>query len=171
MHFPRRPLFSHHYCSFSSTITVAPFPASVAEKRSLPSLPGRAGAAFSAVSSLDETKTYAQYFKDSAKDMVVQYHALEVNSKAAGAELTAENEQYLAELLASDITSCCGEEGTEDDFYAYLKQQGYNFKPGSNYACDVSQTEAAAKAAQHKRHYEGGGCSTCGKTVETGWKE
>ncbi|MGB6194105.1 MAG: hypothetical protein WBF42_16690 [Terracidiphilus sp.] len=58
-----------------------------------------------------------------------------------------------------------------DDFYAYLKQKGYSFKPGSNYGCDVSPTEAAAKAAQHKRHYEGGGCSTCGKTVETGWKE
>jgi hypothetical protein len=58
-----------------------------------------------------------------------------------------------------------------DDFYAYLKQKGYNFKPGSNYACDVSPTGAEAKAAQHKRHYEGGGCSTCGKTVQTGWKE
>jgi hypothetical protein len=58
-----------------------------------------------------------------------------------------------------------------DDFYAYLKQKGYNFKPGSNYGCDVSPTEAAAKAAQHKRAYEGGACSTCGKIVETGWKE
>lgn len=58
-----------------------------------------------------------------------------------------------------------------NDFYAYLKQKGYNFKPGSNYGCDVSPTEAAAKAAQHKRHYEGGGCSNCGKIVETGWTE
>jgi hypothetical protein len=58
-----------------------------------------------------------------------------------------------------------------DEFHSYLKQKGYNFKPGSNYACDVSPTEAEAKAAQHKRHYEGGGCSTCGKTVETGWKD
>jgi hypothetical protein len=58
-----------------------------------------------------------------------------------------------------------------DDFYAYLKQKGYSFKPGSNYSCDVSRTEAAAKAAQHKRHYEGGACSTCGKIVETGWEE
>jgi len=58
-----------------------------------------------------------------------------------------------------------------DDFYAYLKQQGYNFKPGSNYGCDVSPTEAAAKAAQHKRAYEGGACSNCGKVVETGWKD
>lgn len=56
-----------------------------------------------------------------------------------------------------------------DRFYAYLKDKGYNFKPGSNYGCDVSPTEAAAKAAQHKRAYEGGGCSTCGKIVETGW--
>ena len=58
-----------------------------------------------------------------------------------------------------------------DDFYAYLTQKGYNFKPGSNYGCDVSPTAAAAKAAQHKRHYEGGGCSNCGKIVETGWTE
>jgi hypothetical protein len=58
-----------------------------------------------------------------------------------------------------------------DRFYAYLKQKGYNFKPGSNYGCDVSPTEQAARAAQHKRAYEGGGCSTCGKTVETGWKD
>ena len=58
-----------------------------------------------------------------------------------------------------------------DDFYAYLKQKGYNFKPGSNYGCAVAPTEAAAIAAHHKRAYEGGACSTCGKIVETGWKE
>jgi hypothetical protein len=58
-----------------------------------------------------------------------------------------------------------------DDFYAYLTKKGYKFKPGSNYGCDVSPTEAAAKAAQHKRAYEGGACSTCGKIVETGWTD
>lgn len=58
-----------------------------------------------------------------------------------------------------------------DHFYAYLKQKGYNFKPGSNYACAVGRTEAEAEAAKHKRYYEGGGCSSCGKTVETGWKD
>jgi hypothetical protein len=58
-----------------------------------------------------------------------------------------------------------------NDFYAYLTQKGYKFKPGSNYGCDVSPTEVAAKAAQHKRAYEGGACSTCGKIVETGWKD
>ena len=58
-----------------------------------------------------------------------------------------------------------------NDFYAYLTQKGYKFKPGSNYGCDVSPTEAAAKAAQHKRAYEGGPCSNCGKIVETGWTE
>src|SRR5580692_6041483 len=31
-----------------------------------------------------------------------------------------------------------------DDFYAYLTQKGYTFKPGSNQGCDVSPTEAAA---------------------------
>jgi hypothetical protein len=58
-----------------------------------------------------------------------------------------------------------------DHFYAYLTQKGYNFKPGSSSACDVRPTEAEAKAAHHKRAYEGGGCSTCGKVVETGWKD
>ena len=75
----------------------------------------------SAASMFDETQTYAQYFSVSARDMVKQYHALEVNAKAAGASLTAEDEAYLQELLASDITACVGEEGTEEDFYAYLE--------------------------------------------------
>jgi hypothetical protein len=58
-----------------------------------------------------------------------------------------------------------------DHFYAYLTQKGYKFSPGSASGCDVKPTEAAAKAAQHKRAYEGGGCSSCGKVVETGWKD
>jgi hypothetical protein len=58
-----------------------------------------------------------------------------------------------------------------DHFYAYLTQKGYKFSPGSSSACDVQPTEAATKAAQHKRAYEGGGCSSCGKVVETGWKD
>jgi len=55
-----------------------------------------------------------------------------------------------------------------DDFYAYLKQKGYNFKPGSNYGCAVKPTEAEARADEQKRQ---SGCSNCGKIVETGWKE
>jgi hypothetical protein len=60
-----------------------------------------------------------------------------------------------------------------NDFYAYLTQKGYNFKPGSAGGCDVSPTEAAAKTAQHTRIYGGGGgCGYCGaKVVETGWTE
>jgi hypothetical protein len=38
-------------------------------------------------------------------------------------------------------------------------------------ACDIKQTEEEAKAAMHKRAYEGSPCSTCGKVVETGWKD
>jgi hypothetical protein len=57
-----------------------------------------------------------------------------------------------------------------DHFYAYLTQKGHKFSPGSASACDVKPTKAEAKAAQHKRAYEGGGCSSCGKVVETGWK-
>lgn len=55
-----------------------------------------------------------------------------------------------------------------DDFYAYLTQKGYKFKPGSNYGCAVQTTEAGAKADEQKRQ---SGCSNCGKIVETGWKE
>lgn len=60
-----------------------------------------------------------------------------------------------------------------DDFYAYLTQKGYSFKPGSASGCDVSPTEAAAETAQHTRiNGGGGGCGYCGaKVVETGWKE
>ena len=58
-----------------------------------------------------------------------------------------------------------------DHFYAYLTQKGFKFSPGSSSGCDIQPTEAATKAAQHKRAYEGGGCSTCGKVVETGWKD
>ena len=55
-----------------------------------------------------------------------------------------------------------------DDFYAYLKQKGYTFQPGSNYGCAVKPTEAEARADEQKRQ---SGCSNCGKIVETGWKE
>ena len=58
-----------------------------------------------------------------------------------------------------------------DHFYAYLTQKGDKFLPGSSSACDIKPTEAETKAAQHKRAYEGGGCSSCGKVVETGWKD
>ena len=58
-----------------------------------------------------------------------------------------------------------------DRFYAYLTAQGYKFKPGSGAGCAVAATAAEAETAKHKRYYEGGGCSTCGKTVETGWKD
>ena len=56
-------------------------------------------------------------------------------------------------------------------FQAYLTQKGYKYAPGMAVACDLMSTEAAARAAQHKRAYEGGGCSSgCGKIIETGWK-
>ena len=57
-----------------------------------------------------------------------------------------------------------------DRFYAYLTKKGYHFKPGSNYGCVVEPTKAQAIAGQHKR-YLSGGCSNCGKVVETGWKD
>ena len=58
-----------------------------------------------------------------------------------------------------------------DHFYAYLTQKGYKFANGSASGCDIARTAVATQAAQHKRAYEGGGCSSCGKVVETGWKD
>jgi hypothetical protein len=91
----------------------------------------------SAVSSFDDTMTYSQYFISSAKNMVVQYHALEMNAKAAGAELTAEDEESLQELLDSDIVSCCGEGSTAEDFYDYLESM-YVSEDLYNYINSVS---------------------------------
>jgi hypothetical protein len=53
-----------------------------------------------------------------------------------------------------------------DHFYAYLMQQSYKFKPGSNYGCAVKPTAAETRADEQKRQ---SGCSNCGKIVETDW--
>lgn len=59
-----------------------------------------------------------------------------------------------------------------DRFQAYLTERGDKFVPGNVYACDVKPTESEARAAQHYRAYEGGGCTSgCSKIVETGWKQ
>ncbi|MEG1633426.1 MAG: peptidylprolyl isomerase, partial [Oscillospiraceae bacterium] len=68
----------------------------------------------------DGKQTTNEYFVSAARDYVVQYHAMEINSKAAGAKLTAEDEKSLKELLASDMVSTCGEDATPEDFQAYL---------------------------------------------------
>jgi hypothetical protein len=57
-----------------------------------------------------------------------------------------------------------------DAFNDYLSQKHYKFKPGGAAACDSSTNEATAKAAKHRRAYEGNPCSNCGKVIETGWK-
>lgn len=75
---------------------------------------------FTAVSLLDAEQNYNEFYTDSALSLVIQYHALDVNSKAMDVELTEEDEQYLVDLLASDITSVLGEDGTEEAFYEYL---------------------------------------------------
>jgi hypothetical protein len=58
-----------------------------------------------------------------------------------------------------------------NDFYAYLNQKGYKFVPRTSGGCDVSPTEAAAKAALLKSENGARVCTTCGKVVETGWTE
>jgi hypothetical protein len=58
-----------------------------------------------------------------------------------------------------------------DDFQKYLKEKGYKFSSGSTSACGINPDEVLAKAAKHKRAYEGNPCSSSGKVVETGWKD
>ncbi len=76
---------------------------------------------FNAESMLDPSQTYNEYFTGSALDLVIQYHALEVNAGKKGVKLSEEDEQYLLDMLASDVVSTIGEEGTEEEFYEYLE--------------------------------------------------
>lgn len=76
---------------------------------------------FNTASLLDSTQTYNEYFTESALSLVIQYHALEMNADKEGVKLNEEDEQYLLDMLASDIASTIGEEGTEEEFYEYLE--------------------------------------------------
>lgn len=55
-------------------------------------------------------------------------------------------------------------------FTDYLTKMHYQFHKYGPPTCDFSIDEAQARAAKHKRAYEGNLCSNCGKVVETGWK-
>jgi hypothetical protein len=57
-------------------------------------------------------------------------------------------------------------------FLEYLTSKGYKFKPADSPLpqCDYDENENVAKAAKHRRAYEGSPCSNCGKVIETGWK-
>ncbi len=60
-------------------------------------------------------QTYAQTF---AESYIAQYWIVEQEAEALGVSLTAEDEEYIAELLAEDIETYGG--GDEQAFYDYL---------------------------------------------------
>lgn len=75
---------------------------------------------FSQPCSFDDSQTYAQFFLSDALSMVTQYHALDANARALGAEISEEDEASLQDILDSDIVTCVGDDGTEEEFYDYL---------------------------------------------------
>jgi hypothetical protein len=85
-------------------------------------------------------------------------------------------ESYVTGVFQSPVTRMPNggflvDQSVLNRFYAYLTQKGYKFKrPAGNSGCEVKPTEAEAKVAQHQR-YLSGGCSNCGKVVETEWKD
>lgn len=66
--------------------------------------------------------TIGEMLIDAAKSYCVQYHALDVNARKEGVELTKEDEEALQALLESDIKEIAGEDGTEEELFAALEE-------------------------------------------------
>lgn len=66
--------------------------------------------------------TIGEMLIDAAKNYCVQYHALDVNARKEGVELTKEDEEALQALLESDIKEIAGEDGTEEELFAALEE-------------------------------------------------
>ena len=66
--------------------------------------------------------TIGEMLIDAAKSYCVQYHALDVNARKEGVELTKEDEEALQALLESDIKKIAGEDGTEEELFAALEE-------------------------------------------------
>ena len=66
--------------------------------------------------------TIGEMLIDAAKSYCVQYHALDVNARTEGVELTKEDEEALQALLESDIKEIAGEDGTEEELFAALEE-------------------------------------------------
>lgn len=70
----------------------------------------------------DSEMTIGEMLIDDAKSYCVQYHALDVNARKEGVELTKEDEEALQALLESDIKEIAGEDGTEEELFAALEE-------------------------------------------------
>lgn len=70
----------------------------------------------------DSEMTIGEMLIDAAKSYCVQYHALDVNARKEGVELTKEDEEALQALLESDIKEIAGEDGTEEELFAALEE-------------------------------------------------
>lgn len=70
----------------------------------------------------DSEMTIGEMLIDTAKSYCVQYHALDVNARKEGVELTKEDEEALQALLESDIKEIAGEDGTEEELFAALEE-------------------------------------------------
>lgn len=70
----------------------------------------------------DSEMTIGEMLIDAAKNYCVQYHALDVNARKEGVELTKEDEEALQALLESDIKEIAGEDGTEEELFAALEE-------------------------------------------------
>lgn len=70
----------------------------------------------------DSEMTIGEMLIDAAKSYCVQYHALDVNARKEGVELTEEDEEALQALLESDIKEIAGEDGTEEELFAALEE-------------------------------------------------
>ncbi len=70
----------------------------------------------------DSEMTIGEMLIDAAKSYCVQYHALDVNARKEGVELTKEDEEALQALLESDIKEIAGEDGTEEKLFAALEE-------------------------------------------------
>ena len=70
--------------------------------------------------SIDGETTVGEYLAMNAASYCVQYHVLAQLEEEKGIELTAEDEEIIAEAQRSDIEEQIGEDGTLEDLYEYL---------------------------------------------------
>ncbi len=72
--------------------------------------------------SADSEQSFAEYVVELAQDYVRQLCTLENFAEENGVELSEEDEAALAEQLAQDIVSECGEGASEEEFFAKLAE-------------------------------------------------
>lgn len=65
-------------------------------------------------------QTNEEYVWKFAMESIKQFHIVDELATKMDVKLTAEDEKIIAEVLKSDITNFCGEDGTEEDFEKVL---------------------------------------------------